>query len=152
METRSIQLFLQSPWYLSILHWRKRSLSLIQEERMSARWVDTWLVLCPCFSFGLPAWQDERKFYFQGFSRGKEKTPPACDAWLATNYKGFLLKNLLEGSSRATTSQTTKDNANCLVKPPPADPSTSISLCYPDTNVYLRAHSCTFLGDCLEVR
>lgn len=77
---------------------------------MGARWEDTWLVLCQCLSFGLPAWQDERQFYDQGLSRGKEKTPPACDAWLATIYKDFILKNFLEGSFEATTLQITKDN------------------------------------------
>lgn len=122
---------------------------LIQEERIGARWADTWLVLCQCPSFGLLAWQDERQFYVQGFSRRKEKTPPACDVWLATIYKDFLLKNIQEGSSRATTSQITKDIAYCLVKLPPADPSTSHSLCYPDT--YTLEHtSCTFLGECLK--
>lgn len=125
---------------------------LIQEERMGARWADTWLVLCQCLSFGLPAWQDERKFYVQGFSRGKEKkfNPPACDKWLATIYKDFLLKSLLEGSFRTTTSQITEDNTYCLVELPPADPSASHSLCYPDTNGTLEHTGCTFLGDCLK--
>lgn len=121
---------------------------LIQEERIGARWADTWLVLCQCPSFGLLAWQDERQFYVQGFSRRKEKTPPACDVWLATIYKDFLLKNIQEGSFRATTSQITKDIAYCLVKLPPADPSTSHFVL--PWHLHLRAHELHIPGRVLE--